>query len=581
MKHLRLLLCLLLTTLTACDLRDALPRSLTLSARAVVHEDLAQRTLQFTLESDTPITQAQLWFGAQGGRQPLAVSVACASHCTAQHTIETKNLSLPRDVPVLRYAWLLRGVNGETLTLAQSYTSTLVLPDTSPIKLSWDMTRTGSVALFYLPETAAARDIAFLRQAAEEARARVARALDAPLPLVSIYIVPRVFWNGGAAFGKTLFISYADRAYTGVSPVDYFAHEGAHALTSDWGNLGANALIAEGIAVYATGGHYEPDEIDASAAAIAHSELFIPLSTLRNSWSNQQHEIAYTEAASFVKFLIEQYGLDRLRQIIRRPNDWSALYGRSLFELEELWLNQLRARAMPAAKEILRRWQLKIRYYDVMRRYETLFDPDARRLPSPDVNKWDEALRQAYRAPADAVHNRVLELLLVMAIEALNAHQLDRAAQLLDVIEPALSCEWRAGTCAHGELAPVAAIVRLLKAQDEAIVNRDERALMATLDALGHPQFADAMLRQLRAQPAWLRFTQTPARLELAGDQAWLTVTQWSEPLDLTQKDLQGLGSRWIIALQKTEQGWRITGRWQEAVNCEWRRAHCGSFARR
>jgi hypothetical protein len=508
--------------------------------------------LQFTLESDNPITQAQLLFGAAGGRQPLAVPITCATKCTAQHSIKTDDLSLPRDVSALRYAWLLQGVNGETLTLAQSHTATLVLPDPSPIKLTWELTRTGSTTLFYLPDTAAARDLTALRQAADDARTRITRALDAPLPPVSIYVVPRVFWNGGAAFGKTLFISYADRAYTGVSSLDYFAHEGAHALTSDWGNIGASAMLAEGIAVYATGGHYDPDVIDDSAAAMTRSNLYIPFEVLRRSWGDQQHEIAYTEAASFVKFLIERYGLDKFRQVIRRPNDWNTIYGQDFAALEAAWLSMLRARALPDSATILRRWQLKIRYYDVMRRYETLFDPDARRLPAADVNKWDETLREAYHAPADAEYNRVLELMLVLAIEAMRTEQLDRAEQLLDVIEPALNCEWRDGNCAQAELAPVAAMVRLLKAHDEASLNRDENALLATLDRAGHPQFAGLMMRQMLSQPAWLRFTQTPVRLELAGDQAWLTVSQWSEPLDLTSKDLQGfqnlegLGKRWV-----------------------------------
>jgi hypothetical protein len=134
----------------------------------------------------------------------------------------------------------------------------------------------------------------------------------------------------------------------------------------------------------------------------------------------------------------------------------------------------------------------------------------------------------------------------------------------------------------------VAALVRLLQAQDDALLNRDEHALKATLDSAGHPQFADAMVQQARAQPAWLRFTQTPVRLELAGDQAWLTVSQWSEPLDLTKKDPQGLqdleslGRRWVIALQKTEQGWRITSRWPDAnPDCRLQTANCGWFARR
>ena len=139
--------------------------------------------------------------------------------------------------------------------------------------------------------------------------------------------MPRIFWQGGAAYGdKVQLMSYLDRNYTGVETWSYFTHEGTHALAQDLlqpkeEGGGPDGVLVEGLAVWASDGHYRQEPIDAWAAAIAASDQYLPLSELRaGPFYDFQHEISYLEGASFVKFLVERYGLDGAQGAVR-PGD--------------------------------------------------------------------------------------------------------------------------------------------------------------------------------------------------------------------------------------------------------------------
>ncbi len=512
--------------------------------------------------ADAPLVRAQLLVGTAETRAPLDVPLGTQP---VRYTLQVPadGLRLPRDVSTLRYVWLLKSSYGDTLTLAQSMSSPQLVRDDSPPTLDWRETRTGDISVRYLDSTPAARDVNAIKQIADDAITRSSLALDTPLskPL-TIYLVPRIFWQGGADFDKTIFISYADREYTGVSLADYISHEGAHALTNDWGNLGAaGGMLAEGIAVYATGGHYQPDLLDQSAARLVQSPLFIPPTILRRDFANQQHEIAYTESGSLVRFLIDQFGLDKFRALMRRPNDWQGIFGKDFDALTQDWLSNLRA--LNASNDDVRRWQLKVRFYNLLRQYEERFDADARRLPGPDVAKWDAVLRRAMHAPSDNEDNRVLELMLLTAIESIentrSAAQLHVAETYLADVERKVQAP---NTSDDALMADVRAIVRIGEAQDEALLNRDWEALRKTLDDTGAPEFAAQSITRAQAQPAWLRFTQTPAHLVLNGERAWLTIARWAEPLDPSAFDYAG--DRWVLVLNKRDGQWRISGRYPD-----------------
>jgi hypothetical protein len=80
----------------------------------------------------------------------------------------------------------------------------------------------------------------------------------------------------------------------------------------------------------------------------------LPLATLVEtaSWRSQDPNVAYPESGSFMRWLIDTHGLDRLRNLYARatgPNEpaagvrsaFATVYGRSLDELEAAWLAAL------------------------------------------------------------------------------------------------------------------------------------------------------------------------------------------------------------------------------------------------
>jgi hypothetical protein len=154
--------------------------------------------------------------------------------------------------------------------------------------------------------------------------------------------------------------AYADRdayAIHTIWPIDN--HEVVHLFTSTWGSPGA--LVNEGVAVAY---QIDPsrDQIPRWSGTALHdlSRQFrqqgrlLPLATLVEtaSWRSQDPNVAYPESGSFMRWLIDTYGLDRLRNLYARatgPNEpaagvrsaFATVYGRSLDELEAAWLAAL------------------------------------------------------------------------------------------------------------------------------------------------------------------------------------------------------------------------------------------------
>ncbi len=86
-------------------------------------------------------------------------------------------------------------------------------------------------------------------------------------------------------------------------------------------------MLEEGLAVYLTGGHFKPEPLGPRAAALLDLGWYISLSNVANDFYNQQHDIAYLEAGSLVKYLVETYGWSAFNQFYRtipEPNNQSA-----------------------------------------------------------------------------------------------------------------------------------------------------------------------------------------------------------------------------------------------------------------
>ena len=139
-----------------------------------------------------------------------------------------------------------------------------------------------------------------------------------------------------------------------IWPIDN--HEVVHLLTSAWGSPGA--LINEGMAVAF---QIDParDLIPRWSGTPLHDLTrqfrqqgrFVPLAGLTETSSFRSHDsnVTYPESGSFMRWLIDEHGLDRVRALYTRvagPNDsaanvraaFAAVYGGSLDDLEQSWL---------------------------------------------------------------------------------------------------------------------------------------------------------------------------------------------------------------------------------------------------
>jgi hypothetical protein len=139
-----------------------------------------------------------------------------------------------------------------------------------------------------------------------------------------------------------------------IWPIDN--HEVVHLLTSGWGS--PVALINEGMAVA-----FQIDparDLTPRWSGVPLHELtrqfrqqgrFVPLAGLTetSSWRSQDPNVVYPESGSFMRWLIDEYGLDRIRALYARaagPNEpaagvragFAAVYGQTLDELERAWL---------------------------------------------------------------------------------------------------------------------------------------------------------------------------------------------------------------------------------------------------
>lgn len=419
----------------------------------------------------------------------------------------------------------------------------------APSRNEWVQASTAHLRFHALPGTAAARDLPLIIEEGERSLARVVERLQMPFSgQLDLFLVERVFWQGGAAWGsREVLISYADRNYVGVPLAYYLDHELTHAVANRLIPRGgsSSALLAEGLATWATGGHYGPEPIHAMAAALPGMGRYIPLQRLRDDFHAEQHEIAYIEAASFVGWLIERYGLASVKEFYGAPASAERFFGAPYDELEAAWLRWLQqeqGRDSVAAGEAW--WRAQIRFFDLMRAYQTEWDPFARELPAAPSG-WDAAARGAYADNRDAAANIALETHLLASNEALLCAANPAQSQaLLDEI--AVAAE-QGGIPPAGALGQRLQVATLLAAQDAAL--RTSRS--APLLQMAAPDVQEGLAAHVRQLFRHGTARQETVRLHVLGDQA-LALVAW-HPLR------GGQPRAFRYRFDQTPAGWRLT----------------------
>ena len=504
-------------------------------------DDLA-RTISFHLGAQVPperqISEVLLWYDTEPGHRvqrttgPQSHTISISYELDALLEGFTRTLTTTHE---LDYWWLVRDTAGEavraggTVTLGPQIVSmtTAPVPEPPPVDFTWSVSETEHFEFYYVPGTAAERDRFEIGFVAEESLALIQPVLDVEFDdQMSIYLVPRIFWQGGAAYGdKVQLISYLDRNYTAVETWSYFTHEGTHALAQDIlqpkeDGGGPDGVLVEGLAVWASGGHYAEEPIDEWAAVVAASDEYLPLAELRSGpFYDFQHETSYLEGGSFIQFLVGRYGLDKLKSLYGQATGDAEhdealvqrLYGKGYADLDTEWLEVLAG--LEPAPEQAELWRLQVRTFDLMRRYETELDPDARLLPSTAPPEWLSDTLKVFLKRVDAPVNLVLETALIAAQERTYDGDLNGARSLLDDVEAALDA---GGELASPSLMARRQILEALAAQDRAVLRADADGYRDSLAPTSDLARAEAIAE--RISPPFRAYQQELVRLDLTDD---------------------------------------------------------------
>ena len=315
----------------------------------------------------------------------------------------------------------------------------------------WVTADSDCCTLHVVSGTAAHRDLNRLLETTDAAVEQASRRLGVgPREKIDVYFIDRVIGQGGYA-GSNIVVSYLDRNYAGGGLYEVLVHEAVHVLDRQFAP-NRIAFLAEGLAVWATGGHYKQEDVDQRLIALRNAGLYTPLSDLIEDFYLQQHEVSYLQAGGFVSYLVNTYGWERVKAFYAAvtPRDDMNLvqvmeqavqdhFGSSLQEVEADWMAYLDE--IPHDPTVTTDLQATIRYYKIMRRYQLLYDPTAHFLkawlPYPQELEERQLTAELTRHPTDEL-NVVLEVMLDAVDKALVAGEYGRANVILDSVERVL-----------------------------------------------------------------------------------------------------------------------------------------------
>ncbi|MFP4344177.1 MAG: hypothetical protein ACLFU8_05745 [Anaerolineales bacterium] len=381
--------------------------------------------------------------------------------------------------------------------------------------VAWAVEEVDGFRLHYLAGTAAERDLGRLREEAGEAYADVTETLGVEIgaPL-DIYLLDRVIGQGGYATESWVAISYVDRMYAPAQLPLLLRHELTHRLDEAVGCDWAPTLLREGLAVRVAGGHYWPESAARKGAALLESGLYIPLGTLSDDFYLHQHEISYLEAAALVTYVVEGWGWEGLEALCAVAAETEgddreeleaglqALGWESLQAFEREWLRWLGAIRVSNREEAL--LQAELHLLETMRAYQVQYDRSANFrtgiLYNPAEGERREITASFARNPREP-EPIALELLLVMAQDALRDRAPERAQLWLEAVEGVL----KEGFPPEGQSADVLAITRAALARGyepyRLVCDEDERCFVYALERSDWPR--QVLLVAVKVEGRW------------------------------------------------------------------------------
>jgi len=368
-----------------------------------------------------------------------------------------------------------------------------LLPE-SQANAAWVEAESDCCIVHYISGTAAERDIGQLKTQVDAAFESAAAALTQPLSPspYDVYIIDRVIGQGGYAMNDMV-VSYLDRDYVGGGLEELLAHEAVHLIDGAFAPDKVT-FLSEGLAVWVAGGHYQQQDLSQRMAALLELDDYVPINQLVENFFGVQHEIGYLESASLINYLVNTYGWPSVRDFYSNTSagdgltvvdavdvNTRAYFGRTLEQIESDWLADVSSR--PRDPETVEALRTTIRYYDVMRRYQTLFDPTAYYLiawlPEPSEAAQRQTTADFSRHPESEV-NLALETILISANDLLWQGQYDRVNGLLDSVNRVLNND---GTFLDPLARSYLDIVRAAAASDYVVQHIDLNGNQATVTA--------------------------------------------------------------------------------------------------
>ncbi len=318
----------------------------------------------------------------------------------------------------------------------------------------WLKVETDCCIVHAISGTSAGRDFDELVEMVETAVQEASDTLREPIQTkFEVYFIDKVIGQGGYASGYMV-ISYLDRNYAGNGLYNVLVHEASHVIDRQFAPQRV-IMLTEGLAVWVSGGHFKPDELNQRAAAILSTGNYVPLGELVSDFYNAQHESSYSQAAGFVTYLIQTYSWPSFRAFYAdtAADDASTLtealnlnlqayYGKSLDEMEAEWLAYLEG--LPPNRAQATDVVTTIRFFEVMRRYQKVYDPTAyfrtAWLPSPPFVRDQGNTADLTRTNVSDTHI-ALETMLLAADTAVRDRDYDLANILLDSVTRVLDGE--------------------------------------------------------------------------------------------------------------------------------------------
>jgi hypothetical protein len=320
----------------------------------------------------------------------------------------------------------------------------------------WASVVTNCCTLYYVTDTAAARDIDELAAEADaqaqDATRRMGISFTQP---ITVTLLSRVLGHGGFA-NDEIAISYLDNNYANNRFDIVLHHEMIHILDARLGGDYRPSLFVEGLAVYMTGGHFKPEPLMERAAALLQiegGEWYIPLADLADNFYLSQHEIGYLEGAALITYMVDRWGWDAFSAFYRgmKPTDDkrpSSAIDAALKEYFDLSFADLEAdfqrtlRKQQVSAEQVDDLRLTVIYFDTLRRYQRLLDPSAYFATAwlmDSVEMRRRGIVADYVRHPNGPANLALEAQLMEASRYLTNGEYDKAEATLTAIETALN----------------------------------------------------------------------------------------------------------------------------------------------